>query len=149
MGCFVYIILGSCKDVPMGPTAIASLLTFQTAHGVWQKAVLLAFLTGFIQVLMGLFGLGFLIDFISDPVNSGFTSAVALIILTSQVKDVFGIMVKGNTFVQVWLSIFDNIHNIRITDTVLGIGCIIVLLLMKVLKLILIFFLNSQIIIIP
>lgn len=41
MGCFVYILLGSCKDVPMGPTAIASLLTYQAAGGVWQKAVLL------------------------------------------------------------------------------------------------------------
>lgn len=90
MGCFVYIILGSSKDVPMGPTAIASLLTFQAAGGVWQRAVLLSFLTGAIEMLMGALGLGFLINFVSGPVSSGFTSAVALIILTSQVKDVFG-----------------------------------------------------------
>jgi len=90
MGCFVYILLGSCKDVPMGPSAISSILTFQTAGGVWQRAVLLAFLTGVIELIMGLFGLGFLIDFVSGPVSSGFTSAVALIILTSQVKDIFG-----------------------------------------------------------
>lgn len=90
LGCFVYIILGSCKDVPMGPTAIASLLTFQAAGGVWQRAVLLSFLTGAIELLMGALGLGFLINFVSGPVSSGFTSAVALIILTSQIKDVFG-----------------------------------------------------------
>lgn len=90
MGCFVYIILGSSKDVPMGPTAIASLLTFQAAGGVWQRAVLLSFLTGAIELIMGALGLGFLINFVSGPVSSGFTSAVALIILTSQVKDVFG-----------------------------------------------------------
>lgn len=41
-------------------------------------------------MLMGALGLGFLINFVSGPVSSGFTSAVALIILTSQVKDVFG-----------------------------------------------------------
>lgn len=90
MGCFVYIIFGSSKDVPMGPTAIASLLTFQAAGGVWQRAVLLSFLTGAIEMIMGALGLGFLINFVSGPVSSGFTSAVALIILTSQVKDVFG-----------------------------------------------------------
>ena len=90
LGCFVYIFLGSCKDVPMGPTAIASLLTYQGAAGSWQRAVLLSFLTGMIEIAMGLFGLGFLIDFVSGPVSSGFTSAVALIILTSQIKDIFG-----------------------------------------------------------
>lgn len=42
----------------MGPTAIASLLTYQTADGIWQRAVLLSLLTGLIEVLMGLFGLG-------------------------------------------------------------------------------------------
>lgn len=86
----MYILFGSCKDVPMGPTAIASLLTYQAAGGVWQRAVLLSFLTGIIELLMGLLGLGFLINFVSGPVSSGFTSAVSLIILTSQVKDIFG-----------------------------------------------------------
>lgn len=59
LGCFVYIFLGSCKDVPMGPSAISALLTFQVVNGRGpQYAVLLCCLTGLIQVLMGLFGLG-------------------------------------------------------------------------------------------
>lgn len=65
-------------------------MQFQAAGGVWQKAVLLALLTGIIEICMGLLGLGFLINFISGPVSSGYTSAVSLIILTSQVKDIFG-----------------------------------------------------------
>lgn len=93
MGCFVYIFLGSSKDVPMGPTAIASLLTYQAAGGVWQKAVLLSFLTGIVEILMGFMGLGFLLNFVSGPVSSGYTSAVSLIILTSQVKDIFGMFI--------------------------------------------------------
>lgn len=132
LGCFVYIFLGSCKDVPMGPTAIASLLTYQTARGSWQKACLLCFLTGFVELFMGFFGLGFLIDFVSGPVSSGFTSAVSLIILSSQVKDIFGIKASGTTFVQMWSSIIDNIHNIRVCDTALGVTCIAILLLMRV-----------------
>lgn len=132
MSCFVYIILGSCKDVPVGPTAIASLLTFQAAGGVWQRAVLLSLLTGAIEMLMGFLGLGFLINFVSGPVSSGFTSAVSLIILTSQVKDIFGIQARGATFVEIWASIFKDIHNLQLTDTFMGISCIIILLLMRV-----------------
>lgn len=115
-----------------GPTAIASLLTFQTCRGSWQKAVLLSFLTGLIELFMGFFGLGFLIDFVSGPVSSGFTSAVALIILSSQIKDLFGIKAKGTTFVEMWSSILDNIEGIRVNDTFLGISCIVILLLLRV-----------------
>ncbi|KAJ8928360.1 hypothetical protein NQ314_019091 [Rhamnusium bicolor] len=58
LGCFVYIIFGSCKDVAIGPTAIAALLTFQVVDGRGPEyAVLLCFLTGLVQVLMGIFGL--------------------------------------------------------------------------------------------
>lgn len=75
---------------------------------------------------------GFLIDFVSGPVSSGFTSAVALIILTSQVKDVLGIQASGSTFVGTWKSIFDDIHNTQAWDSVLGIVCIAVLLILRV-----------------
>ncbi|KAI8044708.1 sodium-independent sulfate anion transporter [Drosophila gunungcola] len=131
VGCFVYIFLGSCKDVPMGPSAIVALLTYQAAQGSWQKSVLLCLLSGFVELLMGLFGLGFLIDFVSGPVSSGFTSAVSLIILTSQIQSVLGITAKGNTFVEIWTQVFHNIGDTRAGDTVLGLTCIVVLLLMR------------------
>lgn len=59
MGSFMYILLGSCKDVPMGPTAITALLTYTTLRGMGPHyASLLCFLSGIIQLLMGLAGLG-------------------------------------------------------------------------------------------
>lgn len=94
--------------------------------------MLLSLLTGIIELLMGLFGLGFLIDFVSGPVSSGFTSAVALIILSSQVKDVLGITAKGTTFLDMWKSILSNIGGLRLSDTLLGVSCIVILLLMRV-----------------
>jgi solute carrier family 26 (sodium-independent sulfate anion transporter), member 11 len=77
---------------------------------------------------------GFVIDFVSGPVSSGFTSAVALIIVTSQIKDILGIgkYVKGNTFVEMWTDIINNIDKTRLGDTLLGIACITVLLLLRV-----------------
>lgn len=73
-----------------------------------------------------------MIDFISGPVSSGFTSAVALLILSSQVKDILGIKAGGATFVEMWISISKDIVNSSLWDTIMGIACIIVLLLMRV-----------------
>uniref|UniRef100_A0AAR5PMB3 SLC26A/SulP transporter domain-containing protein n=1 Tax=Dendroctonus ponderosae TaxID=77166 RepID=A0AAR5PMB3_DENPD len=132
LGCLLYIFLGSCKDVPVGPTAVAALLTFQSLGGKGiEHAILLCFLTGVVQILMGLFGLGFLIDFVSGPVSSGFTSAAALIIVTSQMKDLLGIEASGNTFVDTWKSLFHDIHHVRLWDTILGVICIVILLLLR------------------
>jgi len=72
------------------------------------------------------------LDFISGPVSVGFTSAAAIIIATSQVKDILGLKVSGTKFVQVWHNIFEHIGETRRWDTALGIVCIIILLLFRV-----------------
>lgn len=140
LGCFLYILFGSCKDVPMGPTAIVSLLTFQQVGNLGTNApyyaILLCFLAGCVELLMGSLGLGFVIDFISGPVSSGFTSAAALIIVTSQVKDILGIKASGSTFIENWDSLFRAMRDTRTWDTVLGVVCIIILLLMRLLTMV-------------
>lgn len=136
LGCFFYIFFGSCKDVPFGPTAIISLLTYQTIGQLQDPhlhAILLCFMSGVIELFMGIFGLGFLIDFVSGPVSSGFTSAVALIIVTSQIKDILGIPAKGSTFLQMWRSIGEHVHRTSVYDAALGVSCIGLLLLLRAL----------------
>ncbi|CAG9827138.1 unnamed protein product, partial [Diabrotica balteata] len=132
IGCFIYIIFGSCKDVPFGPSALNAILAAQAIKGRGpEHAILLSFMAGLIQIMMGIFGLGFIINFVSGPVSSGFTSAVALIIITSQVKDILGINPKSGTFVETWYNILQELPNTRLWDTVMGITCIILLLVMK------------------
>ncbi|CAL1675363.1 unnamed protein product [Lasius platythorax] len=136
LGCFIYVIFGSCKDIPMGPTAIISLLTYQTISHLdspVQHAILLCFIAGIVELIMGIFGLGFLIDFVSGPVSSGFTSAVALIIVTSQVKDILGIPAKGSQFIEMWQSIGGLIHDTSAWDAALGASCIALLLILRLL----------------
>lgn len=136
LGCFIYVIFGSCKDIPMGPTAIISLLTYQTVSHLEAPvphAILLCFMAGIVELIMGLFGLGFLIDFVSGPVSSGFTSAVALIIVTSQVKDILGIPAKGSQFIEMWQSIGGLIHQTSAWDVALGASCIALLLILRLL----------------
>lgn len=72
---------------------------------------------------------GFLIDFISGPVSVGFTSAAAIIIATSQVKDILGLDFTAGKFLLVWQKIFEHIGETRLWDAVLGVVCMIVLLL--------------------
>ncbi|XP_051175827.1 sodium-independent sulfate anion transporter-like isoform X2 [Leptopilina boulardi] len=137
MACFVYTIFGSCKDVPVGPTAIVAILTRETlqkSHLGSDFAVLLTFISGCVSLLMGVLQLGFLIDFISGPVSVGFTSAAAIIIATSQVKDILGISVGGGKFLQVWKTIFEHISETRLWDSILGVLCMIVLLFLRKLK---------------
>lgn len=75
---------------------------------------------------------GFLIDFISGPVSIGFTSAAAIIIATTQVKDVLGLSFQGGKFLQVWEQIFEHITETRLWDCILGFSCMAVLLILRV-----------------
>lgn len=59
MGCFVYAIFGSCKDITIGPTALMSLMTYQQiVDRNVDFAVLLCFLSGCVQILMSILHLG-------------------------------------------------------------------------------------------
>ncbi|XP_069728824.1 sodium-independent sulfate anion transporter isoform X3 [Phaenicophaeus curvirostris] len=103
MGCFVYCFLGTAKDVTLGPTAIMSLLVSSYAFHEPVYAVLLAFLSGCIQLAMGLLHLGFLLDFISSPVIKGFTSAASITISFNQVKNILGLQgIPRQFFLQVY-----------------------------------------------
>jgi len=95
----IYALLGTSPQLAVGPVAMVSLLTatgIATIAGsdlttYIQLAITLALLVGLIQFLLGIFRLGFLVNFLSHPVISGFTSAAALIIGLSQLKHLLGI----------------------------------------------------------
>lgn len=75
---------------------------------------------------------GFLLDFISLPVITGFTSAAAINIASSQFKSLLGISGRAESFLDALIAIFKNISEIRYQDTLLGIGTIVILILLKV-----------------
>ncbi|SMX21928.1 SulP family inorganic anion transporter [Boseongicola aestuarii] len=93
-----YGLLGSSRALAVGPVAIVSLMVATTlgeiaesgSVGYVSGAVLLAFLSGAILLGMGLARLGFLVNFLSHPVISGFSSAAALVIGFSQLKHLLG-----------------------------------------------------------
>lgn len=90
VGGVIYAMLGGCREVTIGPTALLALMTSRhTGLGGISGphlAILLCFLSGIVEMLMALLKLGALVDLISLPVTVGFTSATALIIGASQLK---------------------------------------------------------------
>ncbi|XP_041978549.1 sodium-independent sulfate anion transporter isoform X2 [Aricia agestis] len=135
MGCFVYIIFGSCKDITLGPTALLSLMTYEQIQGRnTDYAILLCLLSGVVQMLMGILHLGVLIDFISVPVTVGFTSATSVIIAVSQLKGLLGLQFKSRGFLDTFKKVIMHIPEAKTADSVMGILCIIILLLMRKMK---------------
>jgi len=135
MGCFVYTVLGSTKDITIGPTAIMALLTHKyVASAGPDYAVLLAFLTGCIILLFGFLRLGFLVEFISMPVTCGFTSAAAITIAVSQLKNLLGLPGNPDGFLECLEHFFTHLPQLRLGDTVLGLTTMATLILIKVFK---------------
>ncbi|RXG72095.1 Sodium-independent sulfate anion transporter [Armadillidium vulgare] len=128
LGGIVYFFLGSTKDLSIGPTAIMSLMTYQYSNqGGADYAILLCFLAGVIEIFAGIVNLGFFINFISHPVISGFTSAAAITIASSQLKGLFGLKIKTGGVVDTWVKVCRHIQETIWQDAVLGLSCIIIL----------------------
>lgn len=131
-------IFGTIPELNVAPTALLSLLTFSYTNdsrfGNENAAILLCFLSGIIELLCGLLHLGFLIDFVSTPVVAGFTSAAALTIAFSQVKNLLGLKFQAETMIDVLKNIFMQIGNTKFWDATLGICCCLFLLGFRELK---------------
>ncbi|XP_076646091.1 sodium-independent sulfate anion transporter isoform X4 [Halictus rubicundus] len=132
MGCFVYLVFGSCKDITVGPTAIMALLSQHNVIRLGEDvAVFVCFLSGCIILLMGLLHLGFLVEFVSMPVISGFSNAAALIIATSQLGTLLGLSGRSDSFIDAIVKVVDHVNEITLWDTVLGVSSMIVLVCLK------------------
>ncbi|CAL8091634.1 unnamed protein product [Orchesella dallaii] len=136
ISCFVYVFLGSCRQMNIGPTAVMELLVFETCGQDFpQCVVLVGFYVGCFQLLMGLFKLGAIVSLISDPVTIGFVGGAALTIGSSQIKNFLGLSgAKGKGFLDNCRKCIQNISTAKLGDSLLGISCVVILLLFKNLK---------------
>jgi SulP family sulfate permease len=136
----MYVFLGTSKQISVGPVAMDSLLVaaglgalaITGIENYIAMAIFLAFLVGAIQLLLGLFKMGFLVNFLSKPVISGFTSAAAIIIIFSQLKHLLGAPIQdSNHFHQLVINIFQNIKATNVYDLTIGIIAILAIILLK------------------
>lgn len=136
----VYTIMGTSRQLAVGPVAMDSLLVAAglgtlsivgTADYI-QMAILLSLMVGIIHLILGIFKMGFFVSFLSKPVISGFTSGAALIISLSQVKYLTGIPIAQNNKLQDFIFfILKSEIPIHVTTLILGLSCIFFLLFIK------------------
>lgn len=136
----VYGLLGTSRQLAVGPVAMVSLLV---AAGVGSiaapgsdtyiaHAVLLALMVGVMQLFMGLARLGFLVSFLSHPVISGFTSAAALIIGFSQLGHLLGVRLPRSHLVhEILHQAATRIDEVHLITLGIGVASIAALLLAK------------------
>jgi SulP family sulfate permease len=107
----IYAIMGTSRQLAVGPVAMDSLLVASglgalALSGIDEyiaMAIFLALFMGTIQLALGLLRMGFLVNFLSRPVISGFTSAAAIIIGLSQLKHLLGTEIEGSNQVHILL----------------------------------------------
>ena len=136
----LYGIFGTSRYLAVGPTAIMSLLT-AAGIGVFaesgsaeyiQLAITLALLVGIMQLAMGLFRAGFLVNFLSHPVLSGFSSAAAIVIGFSQLKSLLGISIpRSEHFYTQVIEVVRRLPETNLVTLFIGMTGIVVLLYFK------------------
>lgn len=134
----IYAFLGTSRQLAVGPVAMVALLIASgvgpLASGIEHYialAIMLAFMVGLIQFSMGVFRLGFIVNFLAHPVISGFTSAAAIIIAVSQIKHIFGLDIVRGKVHETLISIFNQIGQINTPTLVIGILSILLLIAVK------------------
>lgn len=123
-----YALFGSSRTLAVGPVAVVSLMTATTVGEIAVQgteaylvaATLLALISGAMLIGMGLLKLGFVANFLSHPVISGFITASGLLIAAGQVKHLLGIQAGGHTLPEIASGLIGNLHAVNLPTLAIG-----------------------------
>lgn len=123
-----YAVFGTSRTLSVGPVAVASLMSAAALGEVAQQggtdyllaAAVLATLSGVFLTLLGVLRLGFLANFLSHPVISGFITASGLLIAFSQLKHLLGVSAGGHNLLQMFDALAANLNNTNFYALVTG-----------------------------
>ena len=123
-----YAIFGGSRALAVGPVAVVSLMTASAVGAVaapgsaayMQAALALALLSGLVLLLMAVLRLGFLANFLSHPVISGFISASGILIAFSQAKHLLGIDAGGETLPQMLQALLPRLGQTNLPTLIIG-----------------------------
>ena len=124
----LYAIFGTSRVLAVGPVAVVSLLTAAAVGKIAipgtpeyiAAAITLAFMSGIILLGLGLFRLGFLANFLSHPVITGFVTASGIIIAASQMKHIFGVSADGHNILEIATSLRESIIELNWITLLIG-----------------------------
>jgi len=133
-------LFGSSRHLISGPTTAISIVIFSSVSNhaevgspeFVQLALTMTFLAGAYQFGFGLVRLGALVNFVSHTVVVGFTAGAALLIATSQMKNVLGIQIpKGESFIHTWYDVWLGLPNIQINVVIIALATLFIALASK------------------
>ncbi|MBF0271688.1 MAG: sulfate permease [Magnetococcales bacterium] len=133
-------LFGSSRQLATGPVAVVSLLTASAlmpfaqpgSEGFVALAILMSFLIGVIQLVLGMLRLGVVVNFLSHPVILGFTNAAALIIGLSQLSKIFGVkMGRSEHFLNDIWGVLQQLHALHWPTLVFGVGSFALMWMLK------------------
>ena len=125
----LYAIFGTSRTLAVGPVAVVSLMTAAAIGKLGDQgidyvtaALTLAFLSGVFLLILGLFRLGFLANFLSHPVIAGFITASGILIATSQLKHIVGVQASGDTLIEMLHGLWSALDTINWITVLLGVS---------------------------
>ena len=128
---FFAAIFGSSKVNISGPTAAFIVILIPIVHDFGVSGLLICgLLSGFILVIAGFLKLGTLIEIVPYPVTVGFTSGIAVVIATYQIKDFFGLSIEnfeGHYLDKIFL-IFNNFNTFKPAELIVGATTLFILI---------------------
>ncbi|HHJ80949.1 MAG TPA: sodium-independent anion transporter, partial [Candidatus Tenderia electrophaga] len=136
----LYALFGSSRTLAIGPVGLVSLIVGSTImemnlQGQAQAltvAITLACMSGILLLLMRILTLGSVINFISHPVLSGFTSAAAVLIILSQLKHLLGLETPRAVHLpEALTTIISHLNETNPVTALLGLGSIAIMLLLR------------------
>jgi sulfate permease, SulP family len=137
-GLLVYAVLGSSRQLSVGPESTTALMTaagvgaLVTAGGGMamrqEMAALLAVAVGVICLVGFVTRLGFLSDLLSKPVLVGYMAGIAALMVVSQIGKVTGLEVEGDSFLQEVRYAATHLGDVHVPTLVLAVGVLVVLL---------------------
>lgn len=135
----IYALFGTSATLAVGPVAVASLMTAAALGEIAQAgspeyvagALVLAALSGLILVGMGILRLGFLANFLSHPVISGFVTASGILIAASQLRHILGVDASGHNLMQLVPALWQGLANTSGLTLAIGVGAWVYLVLCR------------------
>jgi SulP family sulfate permease len=128
----VYALFGTSRTLAVGPVAVISLMTAAAASQVASvgtpeyitAAITLAFMSGLILLAMAVLRLGFLANFLSHPVISGFITASGILIAASQLKHILGIKAEGDTLPKMLAELAHGLQGTNAYTLMIGVSAV-------------------------
>lgn len=136
----VYCLFASSRHLSVGPVAMGSLIAFTGVSSLAEPGsdtyvsyiIILTFMVGILRLMVGVLRLGFLVNFLSGAVITGFTSAAAFVIASSQLNHLLGIAVgyHDHNF-QMYYEIIRQLPQVHWLTLAVGLGSIVLLVVLR------------------